>query len=141
MPEACAARVASLLAQEMGWSYIHLEGNSMQVINAFNDREDDNLMRLSAVISACVSLISGFSLFPASFIRRTDNSLAHDLAHISLINIDVLDGVIPRPIWPVNLIAISPKKKKQELSKSINNTIQAKIQITSYQAIHHFINI
>lgn len=37
--EASAARHAILMAIEKGWSHIQLEGDCMQVINAFNDRD------------------------------------------------------------------------------------------------------
>lgn len=93
--EACAARLTCLLAQEMGWSHAHMEGDSMQVINALNNRDDDNNMPFSAVISACLSFISSFSSFHSSFVRRKGNVLAHNLAHISPLENDVLDGVIP----------------------------------------------
>lgn len=39
--KACAARLAFLLAQEMGWSHINLEGDCLHVIIALNDRDED----------------------------------------------------------------------------------------------------
>lgn len=92
--ETCAARLACLLAQQMGWAHVQLEGDSMQVISALNHRDGDNLTPFSAVISACISLISSFSTFTASFIRRKGNLLAPNLAHITPLNVDVLDEVI-----------------------------------------------
>lgn len=40
---ACAARFAILMAIAKGWTHIHLEGDSLQVVNAFNDRDEHGL--------------------------------------------------------------------------------------------------
>lgn len=93
--EACAARLAILLAHEMGWPSIHLEGDCLQVINSFNDQDNECLQPFAAVISSGSFFISSFSSFTASFIRRAGNSFAHALAHLLLTDSDVLDGVIP----------------------------------------------
>lgn len=55
--EACAARLAILLAQEMGWSHVHLESNCLQVIYALNDRDEECLQFFSVVISAGLSFM------------------------------------------------------------------------------------
>lgn len=90
--EACAARLALLMAREMKWSHIHLEGDCLHVINALNDRYDDCLHSFGVVVSACVSFTPSFIAFHASFIRRVDNCLAHAFAHFFLSGSYVLDG-------------------------------------------------
>lgn len=74
---------------------MHLEGDCLQVINALNDKNGDRLFSFGVVISVCPELFSSFEAFICSFIRRVGNSLAHSLAHISLYDTLVLDGVFP----------------------------------------------
>lgn len=82
--EATAARQALIMAREMGWSHVHIEGDCLEVGNALKDQRDDCFREFGVIISACREFISLFDCFISSFIRRVGNSLAHALAHISL---------------------------------------------------------
>lgn len=85
-----------VVAQEMGWSYIHLERDCLQVMNTFKDRSEDCLQSHGFVVSACFPIISSFSSFQVSFIHRVGNCLAHALAHFHLSEVGTLDNfVIP----------------------------------------------
>lgn len=92
--EACAARHAILLARDKCWTYIHVEGDCLHVVNAINDRSGDGLCNFGTIISACVGLSSLFEHFHCYFIRRMVNRLAHELAHFSFPDGFVLDGVL-----------------------------------------------
>lgn len=91
--EANAARLAIILAMEKGWSHVHLEGDCLQVINAFNDRDSVGLRSFDTIVAACLELSSRFSAFRCSFIRRSSNCLAHALDHFPLYDSVVLEGV------------------------------------------------
>lgn len=71
--EACAARFAILMATEKGWSHMHLEGDCLQVVNDFNDRDAAGLRSFDVIISAGLELSSHFTAFRCSFTRRSSN--------------------------------------------------------------------
>lgn len=84
-----------------GWSHVHLKGDCLKVINALNDRSDDNLHSFGATISTCSYLSSSFIVFYYSFIRLSSNCLAYDLAHISFSDSYILNEILPpKQIWP-----------------------------------------
>lgn len=78
-----------------GWSHVHLKGDCLKVINALNDRSDDNLHSFGATICACSYLSSSFIVFIYSFIRRSSNCLAHALAHILFSDSYILNEILP----------------------------------------------
>lgn len=92
--EACAARMALLLALELQWSHIEVEGDCIQVINALKDHSDYFLQPFGAVVSACLSFIPSFVEVQFSFIRHMGNCLAHTLAYLSFSHSVVLDGFV-----------------------------------------------
>lgn len=87
--EANAVRLAIILAMEKGWSHVHLKGDCLQVINAFNDRDSVGLRSFDTIVAACLELSSHFSALCCSFIRRSSNCLAH----LPLYDSFVLEGV------------------------------------------------
>lgn len=64
--EATATRHAILLAIEKGWTHIHLEGDCLQVIKTFKDRDRHGLRSFDSIISAALGLLSNFSAFHVS---------------------------------------------------------------------------
>lgn len=90
--EAIAAWHALLMARDMGWTHVQLEGECLVVINTIKDTSTANLRLRGVVISACQALSSVFHSFSCSFIIRVGNCLAHGLAHVPLSDVDALDG-------------------------------------------------
>lgn len=94
--EASAARLAILMALEKGWTHIHLEGDCLQVINTFKDRDVQGLRPFEIIVLACIELSSRFSRFTYSFVRRMSNCLAYAFAYLPLVDARSLHGVSPR---------------------------------------------
>lgn len=87
--EARAALEGVTLALAHGWVDVIFEGDCSQVISAIQNRLSDPLLSYGAIISQLLLLSSSFRQFSSSFVRRSRNSLAHALAHLSLEHADV----------------------------------------------------
>lgn len=77
--EAATALFGLEVAKRMGYEAIHLEGDSMTVLNLINKMED-GLTYLHAVLDAILELRCCFSDFNCSFVRRHGNTVAHMVA-------------------------------------------------------------
>lgn len=76
--EANAARHALIMAKEMGWTHIQLEGDCMVVVNALSDQLGECLRPFGVILTSCREIISFFNVFSCSFIRRSGNCFAHE---------------------------------------------------------------
>ncbi|XP_058213473.1 uncharacterized protein LOC131325298 [Rhododendron vialii] len=77
--EALAARDGLLFAREMGLRYIQLEGDSQQIINLIQKKEDSNI-EVGVIIADVNKLRDSFEGSKVSFVRRVGNSVAHLVA-------------------------------------------------------------
>lgn len=90
--EARAALFATEFAASRGWRSIVLEGDNMQIVNAVRDREASSLADFGIYLDELVALIISVSYLSISFVRRSGNYLAHELAHLNLGSSSSLDG-------------------------------------------------
>lgn len=79
IPEALAALCSLELAHEAGWPSVIIIGDCLAVINDLNSRERC-LTTAGPFIDEGRRLVSLFSSCSVSFVRRTFNTVAHDLA-------------------------------------------------------------
>lgn len=71
------------------------------VVNALKDRNEESFRPYGVIVSACQDLLSDFNFFDISFIRRTGNCLAHAFRIFRFLILDILSGMLHRPIWPI----------------------------------------
>lgn len=100
MAEACAARFAINMALEKGWTNIHLEGDCLQVDNAFKDGGASGMRPFEVIIAASIDLATRFSSFSVSFIRRSSNCLAMLSRILRLMTLPLSKGFLFQPTWP-----------------------------------------
>lgn len=75
-----AAKLAIMMAKEMGFNNIIVEGDALQVINNLTS-SSPNLSGNGAIYSALQSDLSHFAAFQVCHVRREANTLAHNLCH------------------------------------------------------------
>lgn len=77
--EAVAAKFGVELVVRLGYQWVHLEGDSLSVVRAIENREA-GLSHIHLVFDDIFRLSSSFDDFGCSFVRRNGNSLAHHVA-------------------------------------------------------------
>ncbi|CAO2822581.1 unnamed protein product [Amaranthus hypochondriacus] len=77
--EAAAATYAIVIARRSGYEHVHLEGDSLSVINAITRREQGS-SHVNLFFDQIFELSLCFTSFMCSFVRRQGNTAAHMIA-------------------------------------------------------------
>ena len=77
--EAAAASFALDIARRMGYDYVHLEGDSLTVINAISVQESGS-NHIYLFLDKIAETISCFAGFTCSFVHRLGNTVVHMVA-------------------------------------------------------------
>lgn len=83
MGEARAVLEGVKLAREKGWQEVELEGDSLQLMVELGKGMVDQFFPYGSLVASIIEHSRTFNFFSCSFVKRTDNRLAHALAHIS----------------------------------------------------------
>lgn len=89
-------RVRDAHGWDYGWQHVVFEGDNLQVVKFVQETDKHCLLPFGSSIVECISLSRSFESFSCYFVKRSDNSLAHALAHLHCVHLDVIaDTFIP----------------------------------------------
>ncbi|XP_042974791.1 uncharacterized protein LOC122306429 [Carya illinoinensis] len=83
LAEAYAAHQATIFLKSMGWQDVIMEGDSLQLVNCLNSKEEADSYAGVLIKAARVNLDS-FTVWTTSHVKRTCNSVAHALCQDAL---------------------------------------------------------
>lgn len=93
------------ISRRMGYEYVHLEGDSLMVINAIT-MEEQGSAHIHLLLDQIAEIVQYFAYFSCSFVCRYENIVAHMIARCDTSNAH--EKVCKQPFRPSLLSLVDP---------------------------------